>query len=340
MENLGYRQEFPVTTKIANKVFDLEWASRLIDDFSLGLHIFAIRWLCDEDVEVVKMMNTRADALHQGTAAPTLADVATGLDHDLEVHILQTIGQLRYGMEMSHTFWYVLLGPHHAVVREHRNYRRGLVEQEMELERAMPRDPRLRPLVPALLARRMQIDHNVWLQDQARINRLVPTLAYTDVFTEIKRKRDWAPDLPSAYFGIPAPVDHPSVTSAGSSLTRGSSFPTGNSVGTPNTKSTSGTGSLGQPPPSVEKQKIVVHQTPNAAYEMYKTMGITTKAVKERCKAKNVAWPQVAGNNFCPTFHVKGMCNTRCGNSADHREHTAAEDAPLLLWCGEYYKNE
>jgi hypothetical protein len=119
MEDLGYHHEFPVTTKIANKVFDLEWASRLIDDFSLGLHIFATGWLCDEDVEIVKMMNARADTLHQGTTTPTLADVATVLDHDLEVHIPQTIGQLRYGVEMSHAFWYVLLGPHHAVVREH-----------------------------------------------------------------------------------------------------------------------------------------------------------------------------------------------------------------------------
>jgi hypothetical protein len=210
----------------------------------------------------------------------------------------------------------------------------------MELERAMTRDPRLRPLVPALLARIIQIDHNVWLQDQARTNRLVPTLAYTDVFTDIKRKCHWAPDLPRAYFGIPAPINDPSVTSAASSLTMGSGYPLGISTGTPNTKSTSGTGSLGQLLPTVEKQKIVMHQTPNAAYEMYKTMGITTKAVKERCKTKNVAWPKVAGNNFCPTFHVKGMCNTRCGNAADHREHTATEDAPLLLWCGENYKVE
>ena len=32
----------------------------------------------------------------------------------------------------------------------------------------------------------------------------------------------------------------------------------------------------------------------------------------------------------CPAFHIKGMCNTGCGNAADHVAHTREQD--LLLW--------
>ena len=31
------------------------------------------------------------------------------------------------------------------------------------------------------------------------------------------------------------------------------------------------------------------------------------------------AWPI---DPTCPAFHIKGMCNTWCGNTADHVPHT------------------
>ena len=35
----------------------------------------------------------------------------------------------------------------------------------------------------------------------------------------------------------------------------------------------------------------------------------------------------------CPAFHIKGMCNTRCGNVADHVAHTQEQDLPLWGWA-------
>ena len=35
----------------------------------------------------------------------------------------------------------------------------------------------------------------------------------------------------------------------------------------------------------------------------------------------------------CPTFHIKGMCNTECGNVADHVVHTWYQDLPLWGWA-------
>jgi hypothetical protein len=70
-------------------------------------------------------------------------------------------------------------------------------------------------------------------------------------------------------------------------------------------------------------------------------MGITTKNVKLYCTNNNIAWATTTqGHKFCPSFHIKGMCNTRCGFAADHVQHTAAEDAALITWCATNYKTE
>ena len=34
----------------------------------------------------------------------------------------------------------------------------------------------------------------------------------------------------------------------------------------------------------------------------------------------------------CPVFHIKGMCNTGCGNAADHIAHTWEQDLPHCRW--------
>ena len=35
----------------------------------------------------------------------------------------------------------------------------------------------------------------------------------------------------------------------------------------------------------------------------------------------------------CPTIHIKGMCNTGCGNAADHVLHTREQELPLWGWA-------
>jgi hypothetical protein len=36
---------------------------------------------------------------------------------------------------------------------------------------------------------------------------------------------------------------------------------------------------------------------------------------------------------MCISYHVKGMCNTRCGRATDHCSHNAAETGRLLALC-------
>ena len=34
-----------------------------------------------------------------------------------------------------------------------------------------------------------------------------------------------------------------------------------------------------------------------------------------------------------PAYHIKGMCNTGCGNVGDHITHTREQDLPLWVWA-------
>ena len=34
-----------------------------------------------------------------------------------------------------------------------------------------------------------------------------------------------------------------------------------------------------------------------------------------------------------PAYHIKGMCNTGCGNVGDHAMHTREQDLPLWEWA-------
>ena len=35
----------------------------------------------------------------------------------------------------------------------------------------------------------------------------------------------------------------------------------------------------------------------------------------------------------CPAYHIKGMCNTGCGNVGYHVTHTREQDLPLWEWA-------
>ena len=57
---------------------------------------------------------------------------------------------------------------------------------------------------------------------------------------------------------------------------------------------------------------------------------ITSKA--SLAGVKLPALPVDPNCKACPAFHTKGMCNTGCGNAADHVAHTREKDVPLWGW--------
>jgi hypothetical protein len=333
MELLGYSQDFPITTKIASRVVDLEWSHQSTDDLSVGLHVFTLGWLTAAETEDAKRLNSVADVMFSGLSAPSVSDASAILDSGDDVRVPRTIAQLRYSVENLHAFWYVHLGPAHPLTARLQEYHRALISKEAVLELVIPRNNVPKTWVPALLARRLHIDCQVWMSDQARSDYPLPIPPLVEVFSEIARKRDWAPDLPSGYFHVDPPAHHTVPPSVG-----GMSDLTGHTLGT------IGTGTVAPAPApssSATEQKPIRNAAPNAAYDEFALLGLKTAKVKDYCTTHRVPWPTVRPNvPFCPSYHIKHMCNTRCRAAADHNPQSAEQSQRMVEWCRENYKVE
>ena len=142
--------------------------------------------------------------------------------------------------------WYVVLGPSHDLVRKLIRYQKGLVSKERQRERVTPTKPEERKLVPFHLARRLQIDMNVWFRAQARSVANTPVPDVCAVFVEIEYEQNWSRRLPQKYIKEKKVSDTPGG-GGGQGLTDDLSLSTLLSALTGTTLDTSGASSQGNP---------------------------------------------------------------------------------------------
>ena len=340
LSNLGYLEEFPLSATLAAKVTDLKWHSHLQDDFTVGLNIFCFGSMDDEAMEELRRINQHYDTITNSETAPSLVDVATLQDHKYDLFIPKTLAQLRYSVERSEALWQVLLGAQHPVTRQHRSYKSYLSLHEKRLERVVPRDPRQLHLVPALLARLVQVDVNQFLLDQSRSPAPLTFDRMTDVFADIARARQWEPHFPTRYLNDPnAITGYPSVPA---NITASASA-------TPSLADTSLTSPSTMPPsvapptaPAASNTASAIVRNPNynaTLFGEYKAKGIKTGKLKAALHARgNVKIPRNSNNvAMCLPYHIIGMCNTRCHSVADHTPQSEADSNTLVAWCAEHY---
>jgi hypothetical protein len=340
--NLHYVEDFPVSTTLASKIQDLTWSSPMPDNFALGLNLFCLGSLDADNMVQQRQLNQHADALYNGDAAPSLIDIVALQDSKQDIYIPRTFAQLRYLIERAEALWLVLLGNHHPVTQQYRAYKHYLSSHEHRLERITPSDPRMRYMTPALLARRVQLATNAWLVTQARTAAAVPFTTLTEIFQDIDMGKQWEAPFPQQYVSNPVSTALPAqatvISGGGSSVTSGSVMTanTAASTLTPNTAPPADTAA----PPAARETSIIRNLMYNeAVFAPYKAMNIKAKTLKEQLRTRRVAYPLNARNgNMCLTYHVQGVCNTNCRNSADHYAHSAEEDEIFRAWCALHYK--
>lgn len=329
-ENARYSHlDIQVTTAISKRIINLEWATALTDDLSTGLHPFAIGYVTAEEAEIQREQNREADMLYASEAAPSLADTQAILS-STTVHIPTKMVHAKIAHQRALMLWTVLLGGTHPFTTACRRQVDLFEAKEAELDRARPRNPQHVHLAPALITRRTQLDTNYWLRQQARDEQPVPAPDLTEIFREIELDRDWAPTFPSRYFKAPASAPVPSdVNSSDQSAISGLTDSSGGS--NPQSGASAGGGGAVQRKPSV-----------NPLFESYRALNLPTRRVKLYCTNHKIALPRNARLNttMCLSYHVKGMCNERCGSAADHVDHTDAEDQQLADWLKSNYKTE
>lgn len=346
LSDLQLSEDFPVSTTLATKIVELKWHSGIPDDFTIGINIFNLGSLEEEGIENQRRLNHHADAISGGDTAPSLMDIATIQDAKHDVCIPRTLAQLRYSVERSQALWQVLLGSHHPVTQQHKRYRDYLVNNEKSLERINPRDQAMRYIVPALLARVVQLDVNAWLKEQFSSPQPVPFTSLTAVFKDIARQTAWEPVFPVAYLHGPPPpalyasayphsISAPSSTAPtidASTLSGSNNHVPGASAASIAPSSTTSSTTLG-----TAMQRNTNHN--QDVFGKFKALGLKARALKDALKQNGIETP-LSGHNhrMCITYHVQGLCNERCKLAKDHRPHTAAEDEALRAWCETHYK--
>ena len=347
LHNLNYNEDFPLSASLANKIVELKWSSQLREDFTVGLNIFCLGSVDDEVMEDQRRLNQHFDAVAGGDAAPSLLDMVTLQDGKQDLFIPKTLAQLRYSVERSHALWHVLLGAGHPITVAHRRYRASLVTHEKRLERVVPRDPRYLHLVPALLARRVQVTINYWLLEQLHSPTAIPFEGLHSVFADIECDRPWEPSFPSRYVNAPASDTYPaSITVGNTPSLAGTSLSGSGSIGSTPSTAPSTTSAPNQAPataPGAAKQvKAAIVRNPdykNDLFAEHKAKGIKTGRLRDALYKRNRTQipKNSAGNPMCIPWHIIGMCNERCNSIADHGPHSPQDDQALATWCAEHY---
>jgi hypothetical protein len=247
--------------------------------------------------------------------------------------------------------WQVLLGPHHSVTRQYKQYHDTLVSREQDLDTVVTRDPSMKFMVPALLARILQIDTNAWLVEQLSSIYPLHLTTLTEVFKEIERQRPWEPLFPAGYthylpMGNTPAADYSQVSHGGSTVTTGASTITsgGGSLRSGGTQHTPAAQPAATPPAAATTRpssNMVRNLHFNPIFAKFKEMNLRARPLKQRLMAQGVAFPTNTRNGgMCITYHAMGVCNDQCKFIADHYKHTDAEDETLRAWCEQHYKAE
>ena len=74
-------------------------------------------------------------------------------------------------------------------------------------------------------------------------------------------------------------------------------------------------------------------------FNRFSVLAIRVRDVLRNSQTPPPLSPLDTTNNttMCVAYHVKGMCNERCGRAIDHDAHTAAHDNGLVEWCNAHY---
>jgi hypothetical protein len=349
LANFQYKRDFPVSITLANKIINLQWDTAVIDDLTTGLSVFSFGSLDKVSMEHQRRLNQHADTLYSGDAAPSWMDIATVQDSKQDLCIPTTLANLRYLVQRSLALWHVLLGPQHSVTRQYQQYHAIMVSREQDIDGIVPRDPTMKYMVPALLARALQIDTNSWLTDQLASVYPVQLTVLTDIFKDIDRMRPWEPLFPPGYIQHVSYGNNPTTPSvpsySGTASTASSTLSGGTTTGGSSAAASTRlptTSTTATPATTTRSTSSVVRNVHfNPIFNKFKEMNLRARPLKQRLVAQGIAFPTNSRNSgMCITYHAMGICNDQCKFLADHYKHTEAEDETLRAWCEQHYRPE
>lgn len=326
-----------ITPSLAKKICDLEFRMTNPEDLATGLQPFVLVQTTPSERQAAQTLVDSYDTVMAGASA-SLTDAQQLIAHDTAV-LPRTSVQARTCLTYWRALMLITMGPYHPWTVALGAFLAQYLARENEIELVVPRDSQQpRSMVPALMVRWIQLRWEDWLQTQWNSPNNVPVPNVLELFSHLRVGFAWEPPIPPQYLqrarpgtpAAPGPPTMPSVTNPS---------PPGE-IPTPPRDVNPGVGAL----TAVRN----IHYS-EADFGTFRQLPIRIRDLLLRHAATPPpisSYDSPAHRNrsnprepirMCLSFHVKGMCNARCGRACDHQPLTDAKRQELVAWCTAHY---
>lgn len=331
-EDLRLGQHFVITPALAKKIINVSWAVVSMDDIDTGIHHFHVVQQTPEGMAAARHLVTTYDLIHTDGTSLSLADaerLATVQTTSFPLTWIQTRHTIGNLIVLCHVF----LGATHPLTTSLASHFNTMVSREVHLETLAPPAASLIPryLLPCYYTRWHQIRFSRWFTKQTVSPGPVPAPDFDQLLNDIEDRLNWIPDFPAHY--LPAATPPTAPASAPVYVPGGNALPTPAGPPAPS-------GATATPP--APSRRVDNAEYNEALFGRFRAMTGCTLPVLRQLWANAsppVQLPSTVNNSRrrCLAYHVKGMCNTICRNSADHVPSTPADDQALVAFCTQHW---
>ena len=190
------------------------------------------------------------------------------------------------------------------------------------------------PLLPAYVLHHLQRKLAFWAEQQSTLDGMAAFLPRNVIDDTASGDMSWQIPIPSGYLQQrPLPFAAPPVA-PGVSPAAPPTRPAPAAAPSPRP-------APALPPPATPPTQSVVRREggPDARFATIAARNIPAKVPKDKIRRGELTPPlDNQGRQRCLAWSCKGLCNTRCGQVADHRmDHTEEEQNTLLAWCNQHW---
>jgi hypothetical protein len=317
-----------VSPSLAERLNSAQFWSNNPDDLSIGINMYQIG---GSTIASIATLEDRARAFDaaRDVGAGTFEEISNVVNDKL-VELPLTHHQAENQCKAFYLLLLTAFGAGHVATMAMAKF---LGDMRHNFERWMmysPRSPDHASLGPVLACQQFRMYFNLWVQQQRETPAAVPFPHDVHAIWAKITLGDptWEKPLPAVY--VRSQPREPAYEAPAGGTPSG-----GHSQG-----SSSGGGSKDRAPAGEGRQTVHVNMHPNAILTKFKDIK-GSRSFKSLIEvADHPVPPNDMGVPMCLSFHVLGMCNSRCGRAKDHNDvlpggkrHTDREDRKIESWC-------
>ena len=318
---VGRSLRFPVEAGFASMILNVRLRMTHVDDLTSGLQPFSIGQVNSESQTRAAARNILYDQAAGANAAVSLSEVSALTTLLVKDQVPTSPFEGLRTMRLLYVAVGALLGLGHELTAEMEEF---LEHYQMACEDFLPSYSPITPgyspaLTHALILRYVQVRLSTWWDKQWVRERPLATPNLVGLFDKIRLREQWEIPLPPNYAEHfnPARAPRPAPT-----------------PGLPPQPAPP----IAPNPPSRDSGGMVINSGHNLqAFQRFIDLRMADGQRITARRARRHANNEIP-SNMCVAYHVVGRCNENCSRNADHAPHSAEQDATLVTWCEQHWR--